>query len=504
MSLNIKKPSYLFIAWLIVFSGFYIALKISFGILICDDAYITLSHVRTWVEQGRPVISLLNPVNATSTPLFTALLSLLAMFFGVQHIIIIAYCALTFFEVCSIALVFRIAKNLQLPLPYTLLAVSAYGMSVGLYSMSSFGMEAMLYVFLALYAHYYALFYEKKIYTIIPVLFAVTLVRPEGLLVVFSVLVICFVKKEKMPVLGAYCAASVAGLLLFFLFYYLSYGAVLPHSVVAKRIQLDIGLTGAFHAWKEYAFLKGPVFGGRRIMILVNCAICIAAAGGFLREKRFFKVLFLLIWPVTYMGFFLITGSSDPLMPWYFFPVVPFFILVITFGIYRLLARFPIKQAAVWALPFCMVSYCFAQVFIQKIPYKYRCAGQFREQRYRDALQVINPAASNNDVIMIDEVGTVGFHGKYRILDSHGLLSPEVLPFLKKYKNYIDYDKDKMLLDTFLPDWFFYTRGVAYLKNRDSEGEKEKFKNYTLFREIANRESPFVLELWRKKRYDQQ
>ena len=208
-----------FLLWFIVFFVSYVILKFSFGILICDDAYITLSHVKTWLESGRMIVSLNNPVNATSTPLYTLLLAIISSVFGKSNIIYIAYGIQTIFEIGSMVMVFVLVEKLVASKLFAMAAVSALGLSVGMYAMSAYGMETMLYIFLILSLHYLALFRPEKKVLLCVAIACTTLVRPEGGLAVISVLIIRYVSKEKIRFLVLYSFVAACALLLLFSFY---------------------------------------------------------------------------------------------------------------------------------------------------------------------------------------------------------------------------------------------------------------------------------------------
>ena len=98
-----------------------------------------------------------NTVNATSTPLYTVILTLATLLFGNAHFMAIVFSILTLFELGTIILLFSIARGMQLPPSFVFLATSAYGLSAGMYAMSASGMETMLYIMLILAAHFLAL-----------------------------------------------------------------------------------------------------------------------------------------------------------------------------------------------------------------------------------------------------------------------------------------------------------------------------------------------------------
>ena len=482
-------------AWLALFLCAYAALKAGFGVLICDDAYITLSHARSLAEGLGPVMSARNPVCATSTPLYTLLLAGESLLLRTANFETLAFATNLVFDAAGLFFVHRLAGGLGLSGPFRLAAVSAYGLSVSFLAVSAFGMETPLYAALALAGTYYRCYSEKPFPGLLTVCFLAPLVRPEGALLP-AVLILSGLRRGEGWGRTLACAAAAAlGLALFFGFYQLAYGRWLPHSVVAKRLELRVGALESLESWILNVFYKGPSFGGRAVVTVANLLAAAAAAWGFARRPGGPVPWALLAWPCAYILFFLATRSSYALFTWYYLPVLPFAILFLVAGLRRLV---PLGKAngSAWAILFAFLVYVPVQTFLQGIPQKHRFAKQAREDRYLAAARILDAGSPPGSQVMVDEVGALGYFSRMKILDTHGLLSPEALPFLGGSADH--WSRMDALQERFRPLWIMGMRPVSR-EGRLEEGEGAVLSGYRLEHALRLAPHPYLVEMWRRE-----
>lgn len=294
----------------------YAFLKSAFGILICDDAYITLAHARSWNAGLGPIMSAQNPVCATSTPLYTMLLALEGLITGSSRYTHLAYYTNLVWDLAGLWFLHRIAfRGLGLSAPFAALALGAYALSVNFLAVSAYGMETPMYAALALAGTWFALYAPRPWLGSGAVCFLAPLARPEGALVPAVLLGLRYVRERsegrersgndersgqgerngrlKVLEMGLpsrsliLCAAAAAlGLAGFFTFNLYAYGHWLPHSILAKRLELHVGLLEGLRSWILNVFYKGPSLGGVSAVTLGNLLVMTGAAAGFLRRDR--------------------------------------------------------------------------------------------------------------------------------------------------------------------------------------------------------------------------
>lgn len=493
---------------LLAFFAAYAALKLAFGVLICDDAYITLGHARSWVGGLGPVMSAQNPVSATSTPLFTALLALESAVFRTGDYESLAYGTNLLADLAGLFLLHRIAsRGLGLSTPYALGAMAAYGLSVNFLAVSAYGMETSVYTALGLAGAWLRLFSPRPFPRLPAVCLLAACIRPEGGLVAAVAVVAGWRldagdRNARWRRALACCLGSASGLLLFFLFYRYAYGHWLPHSVVAKRLEIHIGLGEALWSWIANVFYKGPTLGGQSLVTLGNILAIAGAIAGFLRRGpvadspatgslRPFPPS-LLAWPLAYFLFFMATRSSYILFTWYYLPVLPFLILAIVHGLARLFAG-RLKPIAAYAALFAFLVYVPAQTMYQETPRKHRFFKQAREDRYRAAAEILNAQPGKAPVAMIDEVGALAYFSGAKILDTHGLLSPEALPYLGGKEGY--WERLAALRREQNPDWILGQREIE-MEGRFWPGEEKLYEGYRLAHILRLPPHRFNMEMW--------
>jgi hypothetical protein len=223
-----------------------------------------------------------------------------------------------------------------------------------------------------------------------------------------------------------------------------------------------------------------------------------ATSGDFTSQNLPWEIL---VWPIVYFLFFMVTRSSYILFVWYYLPVLPFLLAFIFCGLNRLAAG-RISERTAWLLVLAFLVYVPVQTYQQRIPEKHRFAEQAREGRYREAGRILDSISGPDlhPLVMIDEVGALGYYSNVRILDSHGLLSPEVLPFLGG-------ERDGYLAglaamqERFDPDWILSSRflqdeGKFYI------GEDAVFSGYEPARILRRPPHGYNLEMWRRTQLD--
>ncbi len=461
-------------------------------------------------------MSAYNPVCASSTSLHTIILALEGAVLRTQNYTSLAFFTNFGWDLVGLFFLHRIAaRGLKMSSPLALITVAAYALSVNFLAVSAYGMETPMYVALALSGTWFTLYAPRPMPGLLIVSFFAPLARPEGALLPAVLILINLWKGirnafEDNPSVwrrAAICtAASVLGLALFFAFYRYAYGHWLPHSIVAKRMEIHVGFTEGLRSWILNVFYKGPTTGGVTAVTLVNLIVIIAATLGF---RRSFKSnpghagipWELLIWPFVYFLFFTVTRSSYILFTWYYLPVLPFLLVFLICGLDRF-AQGHVSEKWAWVVVFAFLAYVPMQTYRQHLPQKHRFAEQAREGRYKEAGRILDSLSGpdKHPLVMIDEVGALGYYSHVRILDTHGLLSPEALSYISGGTDTY-FTRMSAMQERYDPEWILAMRyvedeGKLYI------GEDGLFAGYENAYILRTPPHGYNFEMWRRVQSD--
>ena len=365
-------------------------------------------------------------------------------------------------------------------------------------------METPLYTALALAGTWFRLFSARPLPGLLAVCFLAPLARPEGALL-SGVADPAGSAPGRLEAHGRPIRARRPwGMALFFAFYAHAYGHWLPHSVVAKRLELKVGCGEALHSWILNVFYKGPSLGGRALVTVGNLAVLAGAAAGLARlrkhpagAERAGLCMTILLWPGLY---FLFSWPRAPAMPCS--PGITCPCCLSSCWWWRWVGsgwRAAAPPAAGWALLFAFLAYVPFQTWRQDIPRKHRFAQEAREGRYQEAARILDSAGSASAMppaVMIDEVGALGYFARVKIVDSHGLLSPEALPFLAGPGAH--WSRLTAMRESLRPDWITGMRPEKD-QGRFQPGEEALYAGYGLERVLRRPPHGFLVELWRRE-----
>jgi hypothetical protein len=482
--------------WFSLFSLSYVYLKWRFGPIFLDDAYTTLSHAKTWVETGTPLFTHHNPVNCTSTPLYTMIMAAAGLLFGAGNpaMEFYAYFVNSLCDIIMLIIVYKISRSIGISSTASLLAVSATGLSLNFLVLSASGMETMVYGAIVLLGIWGAMKTKSdRVTTLLPA-FLAPVIRPEGFILSAVIILTCYLKKRSIRSIVSPVVVTFTGLLVFISFYYFSYGYLLPHSIIAKKIQVHYGFFQALESWISQSFFKGPVIGGESLMIIFNLFIIIAAIAGLIKTKTTITAGKLLLWPYAYILFFFLTYSSDPACSWYYLPPLPVIIIALTFGIFQLLRK---KENLLRLLLFMFVPVVVAGTLHESLPEKFRQVYEDREQRYKKIMTFMNTIATGSQTILYSDIGVMGLYGKQTILDYCGLASPKVVPYWTSSTG--QNDRYNLLISTFAPDWLFTRRNYHDpVVDTIILGKRPQY-HYTRIQDFPGSKNSDIIIVWKKQ-----
>jgi hypothetical protein len=153
-------------------------------------------------------------------------------------------------------------------------------------------------------------------------------------------------------------------------------------------------------------------------------------------------------WFAVYWALFLL--SKVLLFPWYYVPPMPVFVAVAAIGITTIASRIgagwprTIQVTAAYGLTVLFAVPSLAVCFIT------RRSEQIMEDNLRKPIGLwLKANSAPGDTIMLEPLGYIGYYSKLRMVDTVGLVAPQVLPYWNARNAYPFVD----IAEAFKPDW---------------------------------------------------
>ena len=386
-----------------------------------DDAYITYRYAHN-IALGRGfVYNVGQPVLGTTTPVYTLLLAGLSFIWPdlprLSH---------------SIGV---LAWMLCVPIIYGIgrargrervgMAAAAF-VALNSLLLGVLGMETTLYVLLALSTFY---FYQRE-QPIWAALFAglTFLTRWDGILVM-GVLLFAEMLKNRGRFLrtGLICAAII---LPWLAYSYATFGSILPNTFFAKVGQgWNPGLGGAGIGSFGPGLIRiaASAYVENRLFLLLPV---FAVAGSFSVFYRKVKWWPLLLWTMTYIGGFTALGVLR--FPWYYPPLVPTFALLMAEGIEAVAQSLSLHLTRTAGQVAVMAALC-ALCLVPNVDWlvkSQRTGIDAHSATYLQVARWLRTHTPPDSSVALLEIGIIGFYSDRTVVDTMGLVSPEMVGHL--------------------------------------------------------------------------
>ncbi|MBE9508900.1 MAG: hypothetical protein IMY86_12740 [Chloroflexi bacterium] len=426
------------IEWLLVAGLATLALlaRLVPGERMVDDAYITFRYARNAVEGVGFVYNPGERVLGTTTPLYTLLLSGLALATGSRDFPSLALALNALAGALSVGLLYGLGKRFAShPAPAVaaaiLWAVAPYSVTFAIG-----GMETDLTVALLIAASYAHVTGRTRTMAVLSAL--ALLARPDTAILLGLLWLSLVLVERRVPWQeGFITLALLAPWLIFGTLYF---GSPLTGSIGAKSITYRLPPEAdSIRLLQHYAtpFFESeslpPV--GVFLVFALYCALC--ALGGLDAFRRDHGNWPLIAYPFAYFAVF---AAANPLLfRWYFSPPMPFYFLLILTGAWRLardlgklVARHSTSiQYAILAL-FAVAALALTLNAWDLHPDHGpdRPAPEMAwfklELLYAQAADVVLSHAAPGDTLCAGDIGMLGYRTDLHILDTVGLVTPEV------------------------------------------------------------------------------
>ena len=425
-------------------------LRILPGPRTIDDAYITYRYARNLLEGNGPVFNPGRPVLGTTTPLYMGLISAVALPLGGSGApfpeIALGVNALA--DALSCLLLIAVGSSLRRPAAGCAAAL-AWAVSPMSVTFAVGGLETSVYVLLLLSVLYCRL--EEK-FTAMSLLAGLAfLTRPDALILIallWTECLVTFIRRQgwtagirrvfihSLPLL-----ALLAGWSVFAAFYY---GALLPHSLLAKSVayRLDAG-SALIRLIQHFGtpFFEHLTFGTGILIITAPLYLFLSLAGivSAIKMRPGSGAAAGLAFPWAYFAAF---SAANPLIfRWYLAPPLPFLQLTIFLGMEALLGqpeprpkspprirRILFGALAAGAAVLSLRDWTLTPDHGPKRPAPGMAYIEL-ELLYRRVAEDIGSRLAPGSTVAAGDVGVLGYWLDVPILDTVGLNSPEAVPY---------------------------------------------------------------------------
>ena len=437
-----------------------------------EDFYITLRYAENLAHGLGLVYNPGEHVLGTTTPLYTLLLALIVRV-GLDPVL----CGKLFAvgaDALSCWFIVRFARKIERPLA-GLCAATCFAILPLNLTESVKGMESSLVACAGIGA--WCLLAERRQRAAWLCAALLTLLRIDGAMLAVILLLTCLWRDRKLPWQGLSVYAAVT--LPWMLYATVAFGSPIPTSLRAKLIVYAWHNSQAFPnllpflklmthnsagavlfagavlevsraAWRSKAFISRKGAKAQRDADSAHAEgelspVSRAEAQGGAEQPSIPKALVcgehlplvaMMAWMLLYyagMAF-----SKVFLFGWYFLPPTPEYYLIAFVGLGRLTALLPANlRAQVAAQPAGLAATVLAVGAVMCAVTVPRVAVSLSEsQRVEDELRIpiglrLKELARPGDTVMLEPIGYIGYYSGLRVLDTVGLVSPEVLPFYR-------------------------------------------------------------------------
>jgi hypothetical protein len=405
------------------------------GIMI-EDSFITYRYAQNIAQGNGFVYNVGEHVLGTTSPLFTLILALLGIVFGVQHIPTISVVLMIPAGMAAGWITFLALRKLNLLrwLPVFFLAAFLLNFNV-LWAMTG-GLETPL-VLLLMAASFYMLVAERWIWAGV---FAALLVltRIDGIIWAAGVYTVILTQDRRAFLKSALIGALIV--LPWVIFAYFYFGSPIPNTVAAKATigqedDFSSGYTMASYAgwWLLHIARISPF--GRLIGFLFF------GLGGWAIFKRYQAPALKLLFAFPFAFLIAYYAGHAPKFPWYLVPLIWAGMVVGAIGLWAAGRIFYESLPNGWQRPgiirWGIVTF-FAIYAVSLFTRVYNTAEfqrrwQLEENHGRVALgKWIRDHSAADASVAMEAIGYQGYFSQRRVIDLAGLISPEVVEQFRK------------------------------------------------------------------------
>jgi hypothetical protein len=461
--LDLLKDNYIYLIFFVV----SVVQGLRFYKINIDDAYIFYRYIHNIISGHGWVFNIGERINATTSPLNVIVISIVAFFIKdvptAAHLIQILF---LFFALCFIYLLF---KKFNMSMAGIICALI---LATDTTLMYLWGMETIMYCFFFIASIYFFVASRYNLSALNVALLILT--RPDGIILAAILFLLYIWETKRFPLIPSVILTAVLLPWLIFSFFY--FGHILPHTLGAKVSQGSSGVfgdkfiffKGMINLFKDYFILKAIIIFSFVIVLIIGLIDLVKYKFYFYKNNKVFIILF--IWVILYTGGYTILNVPHYL--WYYVPIFFSIVILFIFLIYYLTRETVLKkyEKAIIVVNIVLLALVFINIY--KNNNKFIIDSDTREKAYKEVGVWLKDNVDDFSTIAMTEVGTIGYYSDKKILDLTGLISKDVLPFLRR-----DISRENVI-KYFWPEYI-----LLRTKNNDLPSFFEPFINNYIIKE---------------------
>ena len=425
----IKNKVESFNYYLLIIFLFYCFTSYFYWDFVYDDTYIYAKYIKN-LSNGNGFCFNIGEISYGCTSLLWAFIgTLFTKIFGDPLLVIkwLSYISRLF----SILIFYKLSLYLIKDKIYSSLATFSLCITPWFLRDVASGLETNTAIFMILLGCYVRLREKENNKTgyFSIVLFAFSfLIRPECILLLFIYFIdVLFIDRSKgfFKQFFKLALTAIAVILPFQIYAFLTFGSIVPGTIVAKTVVLMSFLK----TFKNFITILGSSNG---LDILIFFVMIILSIKKEYRIKNYIRreELFLFIWMISLILTYLFTRTE---VRWRYLAIISPLITIFAFGALKHIGGL-IKM---WFGKYTqmIVLIIVILLIIQSIAIQFVTMRQlFLQKDFVDLAFIgkwINTNTPKDSIIAVHEIGAIGYYCNRRIIDTAGLVTPEIIPFMK-------------------------------------------------------------------------
>ncbi|MDP2207465.1 MAG: hypothetical protein Q8K98_01655 [Bacteroidota bacterium] len=441
-------PESIFYIIFFLLIGSFIFISYSHFSYTPDDTFIYLQFSRNIINGDGFAFNSGDPTYGVTSPLWTLIISLLG-YLGLNLLSAAKYADL-FFALAGILFFYKLANKVIQDKWIALFATVAFAFNAWFIRWTGTGMETSLSIFFMIVVFLSVL--NKKYYFAVFFLSLLILVRPETILLAFFYFVFIYMNVEDVKIFFKRTGISLGifGFILvpWFVYAYTNFGSIIPNTALAKA-GLSINPDNFYWTFKDIFKTISVTDGLPFIFFLIGVMFTLVK---FEKYKVWLKSNFLpLSWVIGLIFLYLITQAN--VVSRYLLMITPLLIIYSFYFVTKWLAKYYKSFLIIFTI--LIVS---QNIYIYKY-YVKPSIDAFTKGTNECFIPLgtwLKNNTEKNSVVMVPDIGAIGYYSERKICDAAGLVTNEILSYKKSGFAYQDIIENKLYNDVCNADYVIH------------------------------------------------